>query len=234
MGKFICEGTHLLQEAIATHWPLDAVCFTQTWADKHNLLLESLVPKIRQQLVSPNVLSHLATTEHPDGVIAIARYRVSAPRNDKLTLGLGLETLQEPGNLGVLIRAAVATATDGIWMSPDSVDPVNPKVLRASAGQWFRQSIITTSLRPWIEQCRSQSIQILAAAAGGRSYWDYDMTKPTIFLLGNESAGLSKPIRQLTDDIVSIPMTRGVESLNVGTTGALLLYEAMRQRQNRP
>jgi TrmH family RNA methyltransferase len=227
---FLCEGTHLLQEAIATHWPIEAVCFTEPWARKHPRLIESLFPKTRRQLVTQQVLNHLATTEHPDGVIAIARFRGSLSLKSSLTLGLGVETLQEPGNLGSLIRASVATAADGIWLSPDSVDPVHPKVLRASAGQWFRQSIVATPLQPWIEKCRSQKCQILAAASGGRSYWDFDFTKPTLFLLGNEGAGLTKSIMQMADEVVSIPMAPGVESLNVGTTGALLLYEAMRQR----
>ncbi len=230
---FLCEGTHLLQEAIATRWPIEVVCFTEQWASKHAGLIESLFPKTRRQVVTQQVLNHLATTEHPDGVIAIARFRGSLSLNTNVTLGLGLETLQEPGNLGILIRASVATAADGIWLSPDSVDPVHPKVLRASAGQWFRQSIVTTPLQPWIEKCRSQSIQVLAAASGGRSYWDFDLTKPTIFLLGNEGAGLTEATKQQADDVVSIPMAAGVESLNVGTTGALLLYEVMRQRQTR-
>jgi TrmH family RNA methyltransferase len=89
-----------------------------------------------------------------------------------------------------------------------------------------------TPIKPWIEKCRQHNIQVLAAATGGRSYWDWDLTKPTIFLLGNEGAGLTQPVKQLADGIVSIPMAQGVESLNVGTTGALLLYEAMRQRRS--
>ncbi len=228
---FLCEGTHLIQEALATHWPIESVCFTEEWAANHFDLLALLSPNVRQQCVSEQVLAHLATTEQPDGVIAIAKLRVSPPQPTHITLGLGVETLQEPGNLGALIRAAVATQADGLWMTPDSVDAFHPKVLRASAGQWFRQPPIVANFRPWLEKCRSQSIQILAAAAGGRSFWDFDFTKPTIFLLGNEGAGLSIPIRKLADDIVSIPMASGVESLNVGTTGALLLYEAKRQRE---
>ncbi len=227
---FLCEGTHLLQEAISTHWPIDAVCFTEQWAGKHSQLLESLFSKTRRQLVTQQVLNHLATTEHPDGVITIARFRGNLSLKSNITLGLGIETLQEPGNLGALIRASVATAADGIWLSPDSVDPVHPKVLRASAGQWFRQSIIPTPLPAWVAKCRAQRCQILAAASGGRSYWAFDFTKPTIFLLGNEGAGLTQSLMQLADDVVSIPMAPGVESLNVATTGALLLYEAMRQR----
>lgn len=193
-------------------------------------MLEAISPAVRQQMVSEQVLKHIATTEQPDGVIAIARFRINVPQRNKRMLGLGVETLQEPGNLGTLIRASVATQADGIWMSPDSVDAVHPKVLRASAGQWFRQPPITTSLQIWLEQCRTQSIQILAAATGGRSFWDFDLNKPTVFLLGNEGAGLTKSLRQLADEVISIPMAAGVESLNVGTTGALLLYEARRQR----
>ena len=228
--RFLCEGTHLLQEAIATRWPIDAILFTQEWSDKNTVLMESFPPKSQQQLISPQILNHLATTEHPDGVIAIAKFREHSPQSEKLTLGLAVEAIQEPGNLGALIRAAVATGADGIWMSPECVDPFHPKVLRASAGQWFRHSTTSIALPPWIEDCRSRSIQVLAAAASGRSYWSFDLTKPTVFLLGNEGAGLSSSIVKLADEVISIPMASGVESLNVGTAGALLLYEAVRQR----
>ena len=220
-----------MHEAISTQWPIDSVCFTEKWIEKNESLLKNLDSKIRLQLVTDKVLEHIATTEQPDGVIAIAKLRVGIPEKQKITLALGLETLQEPGNLGALIRTSAAIQSDGIWMSSDCVNPVHPKVLRASAGQWFRQPPIVTNLRQWIEKCRSQSVQILAAASGGRCYWEFDLRKPTIFLLGNEGAGLTKSLQQLSDDVISVPMASGVESLNVGTTGALLLYEAARQRR---
>ncbi|MDZ4851072.1 MAG: RNA methyltransferase [Pirellulaceae bacterium] len=232
-GLFLCEGTHLLHEAMATQWPIDSICFTQAWSDKNASLLASVASKVRLQLVTDQVLNYLATTEHPDGVVIVCRLRVAPSLETRISLALAIETVQEPGNLGALIRSVAATQADGIWMTPDSVDPYNSKVLRASAGQWFRKPPTAIPLRPWLDRSKSQSIQILAAAAGGRSYWDFDLTKPTIFLLGNEGAGLTSSIQQLADATISIPMANKVDSLNVGTTGALLLYEAKRQRSSK-
>ena len=229
---FLCEGTHLVQEAIVARWPLEAVCFTGDWQASNADLLRRLAPQVRRQAVSTSVLNHLATTEHPDGVIAVARFKEREPTIETATLALGLDAIQEPGNLGTLIRTAVATRTESIALSPNCVDRYNAKVLRASAGQCFRQSIVETPIIDWIDDCRSRGMQILAAAAGGRSYWEIDLMLPTVFLLGNEGAGLSEEVRQQADQVVSVPMAQGVESLNVATTGSLLLYEAMRQRRS--
>jgi TrmH family RNA methyltransferase len=228
---FLVEGTHLLQEAIATQWPLSAVCHTPEWVDRHANLVRQIPTAVRQQTVSADVLRSLSTTQTPDGVVAIARHRSSTRPTKSLSLAIGLETLQDPGNLGTLVRTAAAVAADGIWLSGDSVDPEHPKVLRASAGQWFRQPPTVVSLPDWLQSCRHSSLQVLAAAADGIPFWQYDLTQPTIFLLGNEGAGLSEKLCNLADGIVSIPMAIGVESLNVSTTGALLLYEAVRQRE---
>ncbi len=229
---FLCEGTHLVQEALATDWPMAAILFTPEWSERNAELRSRIAHDVRQQLVAPHVLRAVATTENPDGVIAVARMaRRSKHAAVPIRLAIGVERLQEPGNLGVLIRSASATGADHIAVSTDSVDPYHPKVLRASAGQWFRQSIESVDLREWILACRRQSIQVLAATLDGQPYWNCDLTKPTAFLLGNEGAGLSSETIALADSRVSIPMTTGVESLNVGTTGALLLYEAIRQRR---
>ncbi len=103
-------------------------------------------------------------------------------------------------------------------------------MLRSSAGQWFRlppqrlSSIV--SIRDSIPE---QRLQILGAAADGKNYWDFDFTRPTLFVLGNEGAGLSVEARSSVDGLVSIPMAANIESLNVAVAGALLLYEAKRQ-----
>ena len=234
-GCFVVEGTHALQEAIATRWPLSAVCFTPQWLEKSGHLLEGLDDDIRQQLVGDEVLAAIASTQAPDGVITICRHRDPQSSNKFPTLGIAVSTLQDPGNLGTLIRSAAAVNCDGIWLSADSVDPENPKVLRASAGQWFRQPPIVTDLSVWLKECRQHGVRVLAAAAGtvefpATSLWEVDLTEPVLFLLGNEGAGLSAELRSLADGAISIPMAAGVESLNVGVAGSLLLYEAKRQR----
>ena len=138
-GCFEVEGTHALREAIATQWPLSAICFTAEWLENSGKLLERVAADVRQQLVGPEVLAAIASTQNPDGVVTICRQQEPPRRQQFPSLGLAVATLQDPGNLGTLIRSAAAVGCDGIWLSEDSVDPENPKVLRASAGQWFRQ-----------------------------------------------------------------------------------------------
>ena len=235
---FLFEGTHLLEEALVVDYPLQVVCCTPQWQARHDRLWRQLsLQAQRVELVSPEVLQSMATTVQPDGVIATAAYRPAPqPLASQLSLGVVLETLQDPGNLGAIIRTAVAAEADGLWLSDDSVNPDHPKVLRASAGQWFRLSMAVTpdlpnQLRAW----RQAGIQILATCVDvEQSYWDVDLRQPTVILLGNEGAGLSSELMDLAALRVKIPVSPGVESLNVAISAALILYEAQRQRNFNP
>ncbi|MFS8894859.1 TrmH family RNA methyltransferase [Synechococcus sp. R3-13] len=236
-GAFLVEGSHLIEEALRVGWPLQALCYTPDWASRHPHLLADLPKGLRRQPVSPEVMAALCTTESPEGAVAVAVSRqIPSPPLSGVRLGLVVETLQDPGNLGSLIRVVAAAGADGLWLSADSVDPENPKVLRASAGQWFRRPPqVVPDLAAWIQSCRCHGIQVLAATLSptANCYWDQDLTRPTLFLLGNEGAGLREATIQQADAQVRIPMAEGVESLNVAMTGGLLLYEALRQRRSR-
>ena len=112
--------------------------YTARWQENHQFLYEKILQKnFTTQLVSSEVLSAIATTVNPDGVVAIAPRSVTQPASVINRLAIALEKLQDPGNLGTIIRTAAATGVDGLWLSSASVDIYNPKVLRASAGQWF-------------------------------------------------------------------------------------------------
>lgn len=234
---FLIEGTHLLQEAIATSWPLAAACFTPEWLERHESTLARVPGTVRQQVVSPAVLDALATTQTPDGVVAVAKRQNAVGADENIDLAIALETVSDPGNAGAIVRTAVAAGADRVWLSADSVDPDHPKVLRASAGQWFRSPpYAVQSLPELIQRCRDRHIQVFAAATApankpAQVLWQLDFTQPTLFLLGNEGTGLSQELIQLADTCVQIPMQAGVESLNVAIAGAILLYEARRQRQ---
>lgn len=236
--RFLIEGTHLLQEALATNWPVESICFTQPWLDKNKSLLQSFPANTLRQEVSQSVLAKIATTESPDGVVAVASSvpSQSATQNANhasglISLGVAVESLQDPGNLGSLIRVAAATNADGIFLSTDSVDPTGSKVLRSTAGQWFRKPPVVTELPSLIEKCHAASVQVFAAAADGECYWDINLKLPTLFVLGNEGRGLTSQIRSQIRRSIAIPMATGVESLNVAMTGGILLYEANRQRR---
>lgn len=237
-GLFLLEGTHLLEEALSVGYPLVTICYTSTWCDRHESLWQQLQHRgERVELVSPEVLKAIATTVNPDGIIATARRPSFAPPLDltpSIRLGLALETLQDPGNLGTILRTAAATGVERLWLSEDSVDLDHPKVLRSSAGQWFRLPLaVTPDLKQVVRECQAQGMQVVATMPlAERTYWELDWQQPTLILLGNEGAGLSEDLASLADAQVRIPLSGGVESLNVAIATALLLYEAQRQKLN--
>ena len=241
---FLIEGTHAVEEAIATQWPLLSVVFEARWGQSHKAILSPLTaqavfPKTALQPVSEEVIRKLSTTNSPCSVIGVAAipdrmfqsHEVQDLTADASFL-IAVESLQDPGNLGTLIRVSAASGFGQIVLSSDSVDPTNPKVLRSTAGQWFRSPpIVTDSLATWIRARKSAGFQVIAASPEGKSMWDCDLTKKTILLLGNEGAGLSQNLRTDATGTIAVPMAAGVESLNVAVSGALIAYEALRQRK---
>jgi TrmH family RNA methyltransferase len=228
---FLLEGTNLLEAAYQWNYPLKVVCYTDDWQEKHPHLWEKIEQWAqRTEQVSQSILNAIATTKTPDGVIAIApRSSPSRPHFSRVQLGLILEQLQDPGNMGTIIRTAAATAVEGIWANENSVEFDHPKVLRASVGAWFRVPMtVERDLSSIITQFPGQVVATLPTAA--KTYWDIDFQQPTLILLGNEGAGLSSELASLADEKVQIPVAEGVESLNVAIAASLLLYEAWRQR----
>ena len=235
--QFLIEGTHLVEEAIATGWPLESICFEEAWAEQHKLLLDRLIAdpnrtKVLLQPTTTDILRRLSTTSSRSPVVGVAFHRTHDQSDfTPVTLALAIESLQDPGNLGSMIRIAAAAGVSQVYLSRDSVSPTNPKVLRSTAGQWFRSPPIVTDLPSFLKRQSASSVQILAACADGKSFWETDLTHPTIFLLGNEGSGLSSEMLTFATGKISIPMAADIESLNVSIAAALLVYEAQRQRK---
>lgn len=233
---FLLEGTHLLEEACAVNYPLETVCCTPQWEQAHPQLWEVACSRCkRAEIVITEVLAGMATTVQPDGVVATAKRGEQENQVPVRGLVLAVETLQDPGNLGTIIRTAAAAGASGLWLSDDSVDLDNPKVLRASAGQWFRlNKAVSEDLKATVQQCQQGGMQVIATLpTASLTYWEVDWQKPSLILLGNEGAGLSDDLAAMADTQVKIPLSPGVESLNVAIAAALMLYEAQRQLTHR-
>jgi TrmH family RNA methyltransferase len=231
---FLLEGTHLLEEACATHAELVVVCCTPEWQAAHPKLWQQVSEQAdRSELVSEEVLQAIATTVNPDGVVATVRRNTLTPIGYDLRLAIALDKLQDPGNLGTIIRTAAAAGAEGLWLTADSVDLDHPKVLRATAGQWFRLPMtVTPDLKSDLIQFQRHGVQIVATLPTATlTYWEIDLTLPSLILLGNEGAGLSPDIAAFAEVAIQIPLVPGVESLNVAISAALILYEARRQRE---
>jgi TrmH family RNA methyltransferase len=232
--QFLLEGTHLLETALQGECSLEMVCYTADWREKYQDLWEILQKRAKRlELVSLEVLKSLATTIQPDGVIAtVSRYVPNLPKMEDIDLGLMIEGLQDPGNLGTIIRTSVATGVESLWLSPNTVEIDHPKVLRASAGAWVKIPYqINANLPEIIKNAQKQGKQVIATLPQAKTiYWELDLTKPSLILLGNEGAGLSENSVNLADKTVNIPLSPSVESLNVAIAAAVILYEVKRQR----
>ncbi len=228
----LIEGTNLIEAACQTDYKLELIFYTERWQENHQPLCQIIAEKnFELQLVSSDVLNAIATTINPDGVVAIATRSPAKPAPILTRLGIALERLQDPGNLGSILRSAAATEIDGLWLSSDSTDIYSPKVLRSSAGQWFRVPVATNqNLLELARRYQQQGVQIIATTSkASKTYWEIDFTQPSLILFGNEGAGLSQELIDLADEQAIIPLANNVESLNVAVATALLLYEAKRQ-----
>jgi TrmH family RNA methyltransferase len=231
--RLLLEGTHLLEEALRLGLSLELVLATPEWLGRHGPLVAALDSHTRLQPASAEVLVAVATTRSPDGVVAIAERPALVP-GPAPSFVLALDRLQDPGNLGTLLRTALAAGVEQVWLA-DGADPHAPKVLRASSGAALAlpvERLERHQLHQRLLQAGASGLQRLATRAGdGQPYWDLDWTLPTVLMLGNEGAGLAAELAALADHCVTIPHSTAVESLNVAVAAAPLLLERWRQQQ---
>ena len=235
----LLEGTHLAQELVRlTLAPSQLICTERWLASQPRLLmaLQGLMPSPSAcTVVSDEVLSAIATTATPDGVVLT----VVPPRPrlaQTLRYGLVLDGIQDPGNLGTLLRTALAAGIEQVWLAAGA-DPWQPKVLRASAGAALALSCRRgghDEVLSWVRVARNQGMQVVATvppAGGGQPYWQLNWCLPTLLLLGAEGPGLSGDLQELASARVCVPHSRAVESLNVAVAAAPLLLERTRQER---
>lgn len=193
--------------------------------------------KVNQELVyevSENVFRKICYKENPDGCLALIKPRVENLQNIKINkspLVVILERVEKPGNLGAIIRTAYAAGVDLIIINDNQTDVYSPNVIRASEGLIFKQKIVSISFKETVEWLKEKKIASYAAATSGKlNYTKIDMKKSLAVILGSEADGLSSKWLKAADKLVKIPMAPGVDSLNVSVSAAILLYEALRQR----
>lgn len=187
-------------------------------------------------IVDREVIGTLSHTVTPQGVVAVVSDpSVSTEVLSSVDLSLVLAEVRDPGNAGTLVRTAAAAGAGAVVFSTGCVDPLHPKVVRSAAGALFRVPLVrAAALDEVADRLRRAGTTLVGAAAGARAtLYDVDLTAPVALVLGNEAWGLPPSADALLDTRVSIPMPGPIESLNVSTAGAILLFEALRQRGGR-
>lgn len=228
-GLIAIEGEHLIEEALRSHLRFASVFLRQDYTAR-----VEFPPGTEQLLLPPDIFASAVATEQPQGIAALihppAFTAESLFRGTPLILVLA--GLQDPGNLGTLLRSAEAFDATGALLLPGTASPWNPKALRASAGSAFRIPAIGTTDEEALTLLAKH--HVLAAASvvrGGTPADAAPLARPCALLIGNEGAGLSEHLIAAAQHRITIPMPGKVESLNAAIAGSLLLYEAAHQRE---
>jgi len=185
--------------------------------------------------VSEEIFAKICYKESPDGYFALAKnksVKLEQIRLSKKPLIIILEAVEKPGNLGAILRTAYAAGVDAIIINDNQTDIYNPNVIRASEGYVFSLPIIISSIKETTEWLKKNNITGFAAATTAKGkYTKENMNLPIAIILGSEAQGLSEKWLTMADKLVKIPMNKGIDSLNVSVSAAILLYEALRQRE---
>jgi len=244
-GDCAVEGLRILEEAIRSGLRFSAVFFRESAQDRAERLLPQIGAQVETLLLPDKLFDSLVPSESPQGVAALVRLKEFSLENvvEKERLQVGpivvLAGLQDPGNLGTILRSAEAFGSAGVVLGEGTVSPFNSKVVRASAGSVFRLPVIhghgksaTTKLEEVSEKLRAQGVRLIATSSHkGTSLDQADLKSAVAIFFGNEGAGLTREVMARMDEVVVIPHTAQVESLNAGVAASIVLYEAARQRK---
>lgn len=233
----LLDGVHLVEEALASGIPLDMAAFSESAASERLSSLAHTVEESggRAVVVADAIYAAVSPVQHPSGVVAIGRLTPASIDDvvrKRPQLLLLLDGVQDPGNLGAIIRAAEACGATGVIIGPGSADAFGWKALRGAMGSSLRVPILQrTPLMDTIRRLKSEGVRVVAAVPrAGTPLHDCDLHSATAILMGGEGTGLSEELLQAADARLTIPMKAPVESLNVAIASALVLYEASRQR----
>jgi TrmH family RNA methyltransferase len=247
-GDCAIEGVRILEEAIRSGLRFSAVFFRESTQDRAERLLPQIGAQVETLLLPDKLFDSLVPSESPQGMAALVRFKEFSLDDvmERALVGpiVVLAGLQDPGNLGTILRSSEAFGSAGVVLGEGTVSPFNSKVVRASAGSVFRLPIIhaqtyrqgmsaSAKLEEVSEKLRAQGIRLIATSSHKGTPLDQaDLKEATAIFFGNEGAGLPRDVMAKMDEVVAIPHTQQVESLNAGVAASIVLYEAATQRKS--
>ncbi len=234
---FVVEGVRLVEEALFSEWEVRLVIYDQSLDERGQQLVNAFVRQgVSVEEVATPVLRTASATENPQGILAVLSLpTLPLPQPNQISLLFIPDGVRDPGNLGTMLRTAAAAGADAILLPEGTTDPFAPKVVRAAMGAHFHLPIHSLSWPAIAELMQQAGLQVfLADAAGGVAYTQADFCQPLALIIGGEAQGASPYAESLANNRVHIPMHGKTESLNAAIAAAILLFEIVRQRQERP
>lgn len=234
-GRFLVEGVRVAEDLIASGIVIHTAYLAPSIEDTRRgaSLAHTLRACARTVTITEGELRGIAGTDTPQGVVIeadIPRHSLTDPAlKGRLTGAVALDAVQDPGNFGTIVRSADAFGLGFVAVLPGTVDPWNPKSVRAAAGSSLRVAIVETSLDALLRHVRGADFRVLGADVHGTPIRELARPGRMLLVLGNEGAGLGDEVRAACDELVSVPIRGAAESLNVGVAAGILLYELTRE-----
>ncbi|TCK90567.1 TrmH family RNA methyltransferase [Natranaerovirga hydrolytica] len=229
--KYVVEGEKMILEIPSIH--IEKMYYSQSYYNEKGLINQD----VPYDCIEDGIFNTISDTMTPQGVLGIIKQKVYALEDllvsDQPVL-IALENVQDPGNIGTIIRTAEGAGLNGVILTKDCVDIYNPKVVRSTMGSLHRVPFfITENIKDTLSHLKNKSIKVVAAHLKGNALYDEVDYKNNgvVFLIGNESKGLSESTALESDVWIKIPLHGQVESLNASVAASLLMYEAERQRR---
>jgi RNA methyltransferase, TrmH family len=239
-GDCAIEGLRIVEEAIRSGLKFRAVFFRESAQDRAERLLPQIGSHVETLLLPDKLFDGAVPSETPQGVAALVKLKEYSLEDilERIQIGpiIVVAGLQDPGNLGTILRSAEAFGSAGVVLGEGTVSPLNSKVIRASAGSVFRLPFVLGKTGGGLEaisaKLRESGVRLLATSSHkGTALDQVRLTGPSAIFVGSEGSGLPRGLIALMDETVAIPHTPQVESLNAGVAGSIVLYEAARQRR---
>lgn len=229
-GLFVIEGRREIDLALAGGVEIGSLFYCPDYVKR-----KAEAPAEKNIEVAKKVFAKISLRENPDGLLAVAKMRELKLENIKLSarpLLIILEAVEKPGNLGAILRTADAAGADAVIINDPQTDIYNPNVIRASQGTVFTVPVVISAAAAAAEFCRKNKIKIFAAAPGAElEYTEADYSSSCAIVLGAEDRGLSASWLKSADEKIKIQMRGKIDSLNVSVSAAVILFEALRQRE---
>lgn len=232
-GLFVVEGIRMVQET-----PLDRIeAVYISSAFEEDYLKHPMSQNCAYEVVEDKIFQKMSDTQTPQGILAVVQKRTYTIQDilNSRTAGciLILDGIQDPGNLGTMIRTGEGAGISGVILSKDTADLYNPKTIRSTMGSIYRvPHVISESLMETVEELKQQGVNVVAThLRGKKEYQELEYSGLTGILIGNEGNGLSEELADSADELVRIPMEGSVESLNAAIAAALFMYEIKRKRK---
>ena len=236
-GDCAIEGVRILEEAIRSGLKFRSVFFKDSAQNLAERLLPQIGAHVETLLLPDKLFDGAVASDTPQGVAALVRLREFSVEDvlERLQVGPVVVAigLQDPGNLGTILRSAEAFGSAGVVVAEGTVSPFNAKVIRASAGSLFRLPVVVArGASDFLAKFRQRGVRLIATSSHkGKPLHEAKLDSPCAILIGAEGAGLPRDLLAQADETVEILHSPQVESLNAGVAGSIILYEAARQRQ---